>query len=81
METAVNELKKAMGYVSESQCCACCENYRSATGGFICGGGLTESRGERCSLNVIEVPISAGGRCDHFNKKEPLANFNQSNKS
>lgn len=66
----ITALKKSMGYVSATECCATCQNYRAATDGMMIGGPPQQPLGNRCGLNVIEVPVSAGGRCSHYNKRE-----------
>jgi len=74
----IEELKKAMNYIDQTECCASCENYRPAIGTSpVFGGTQPEPMGERCGLNVIEIPIDSAGRCSHFKKREPLARMTE----
>lgn len=77
-DEVIIRLKQAMNYVGETECCASCKNFMNKIdGSMVFGGPQMEPRGERCGLNVIEIPINCAGRCNHFQKREPLVQLSK----
>lgn len=62
----ITTLKSAMGYVAKTECCSSCKHFHARTDGMMIGGPMSDPKPDRCSLNVIDIPVNPGGRCKFF---------------